>query len=53
MIIEAEDDFPQDVPENFIWMTLNQIKEFIKYNNYVNVEGRCLLSLLGFINKSG
>ena len=47
IIIEVEDDFPVEVPDNFIWMTLNQIKQFIKYNNYINVEGRSLLSCLG------
>ena len=49
MIIEVEDDFPMDVPDNFLWMTLNQLKQFIKYNHYVNVEGRSLLSCLGFL----
>ena len=49
LIVEAGDEFPLEVPDNFIWMTLSQIKEFVKYNNYVNVEGRCLLSLLRFM----
>jgi dTDP-4-dehydro-6-deoxy-alpha-D-glucopyranose 2,3-dehydratase len=49
MIVEVGDDFPLEVPNNFIWITLGQIKEFVKYNNYVNVEGRCLLSLLRFM----
>ena len=49
LIVEADDDFSLEVPKNFIWLTLSQIKEFIKYNNYVNIEGRCLLSSLRFI----
>lgn len=49
LIIEVEDDFPEDVPENYIWMTLNQLQCFIRYNNFVNVEGRCLLSCLGLL----
>jgi len=49
LIVEVDDDFSLEVPKNFIWLTLSQIKEFIKYNNYVNVEGRCLLSSLRFI----
>lgn len=49
LIVEAEDEFPLEVPDNFIWITLGQVKEFVKYNNYVNVEARCLLSLLRFM----
>jgi oxidase EvaA len=49
MLIEVGDDFQVDVPDNYIWMTMNQIKRFIKYNNFVNVEARCLMSSLGFI----
>lgn len=49
LIIEADDDFPLEIPDNFSWITLRQIKEFVKYNNYVNVEARCLLSLLRFM----
>ena len=48
ILIEVGDDFPVEAPENYIWMTMNQIKKFIKYNNYINVEGRCLLSCIGF-----
>ncbi len=49
IIVEVEDDFPIPVPDDFLWMTLNQIKQFIKYNNYINVEGRSLLSCLGLL----
>jgi oxidase EvaA len=50
MIIEAGPDFPDEIPENYIWMTLHQIKELIRFNNYLNVEARCLVSCLSFIN---
>ena len=49
IIIEVEDDFPEDVPENYIWMTMSQLKDFIKYNNFVNVQCRCLMASLGFV----
>lgn len=50
MVVLAGDDVSvEDIPENYAWMTLAQIKEFIKYNNYLNVECRCLVSCLGFI----
>lgn len=47
LIIEVDDDFPLDVPENYTWMTLNQLKQFIKYNNYLNIQARTLLSTIG------
>jgi len=49
LIIMAGDDFPEEVPDNYIWMTAGQLKEFIKYNNFVNVQARCLLSSLSFV----
>lgn len=44
MIIEAKEDFPLDVPENYCWMTLNQLFTFMKFNNYLNIAARSLLS---------
>ena len=41
-IIEVDDDFPQDVPQDYVWMTLGQLKQFTRYNNFVNVQSRCL-----------
>lgn len=49
MIVKANDDDILDVPGNYIWMTAGQLKEFIKYNNFVNVQARCLLSSLSFV----
>lgn len=49
IIIEVEDDFSMKIPENYIWMTMSQIKNFIKYNNFVNVQCRCLVASLGYI----
>jgi len=49
MLIQLGDDFPLKVPDNYIWMTMGQIKNFIKYNNFFNVEGRCLLSCFSFL----
>jgi oxidase EvaA len=47
LIIEVGDSFPLDIPDNYIWMTLNQLKQFIKYNNYLNIQARTLLSTIG------
>lgn len=50
MIIEVGDDFGVELPEKYNWMTLNQIKTFIKFNNYLNIQSRSLLSTVRFIN---
>jgi oxidase EvaA len=49
MILEAGDDFSIEVPDNFIWLTLNQILSFIQYNNYINVEARSLIAAVNFV----
>lgn len=49
MIIEVGEDFNVNVPDKYIWMTLNQIKTFIKFNNYLNIQSRSLLSAVNFI----
>lgn len=46
MIIEAPDEFPIEVPENYFWMTFSQLLLFMKFNNYLNIATRNLLALL-------
>jgi oxidase EvaA len=46
MVFDADDFFPVDVGERYTWMTLRQVKRFMQYNNYLNVEARCLLASL-------
>ena len=48
VIIEVFDDFQIQVPENFCWITLNQLYSFIKFNNYLNIQARSLLSAILF-----
>ena len=48
MIIEVGDDFSENVPENFCWITLNQLYTFIKFNNYLNIQARSLLAAVMF-----
>jgi oxidase EvaA len=50
MVLLADADFPEQLPPNFIWMTLNQIMRFMQYNNYLNIEARSLLSVLSLSN---
>jgi len=50
VIIEVGDDFPAEVPSNYIWMTLRQLKDFVQFSNILNVECRCLMSCLTFLD---
>ncbi len=47
LVIEVDDSFTLDIPENYAWLTLNQLKQFIKYNNYLNIQARSLLASFG------
>lgn len=49
IIIEAEEDFAETLPDNYIWMTMNQLKLFIRFNNYINIQARSLISAIRFI----
>lgn len=51
LIIEADDDFPVDCPENFCWMTLHQLLKFIQFNNYLNIQARSLLSAISLFDQ--
>jgi oxidase EvaA len=51
MIIQADDDFPMNMPENFIWLTINQLSMFLKFNNYLNIQSRSLIAALDFLQE--
>jgi len=42
MIIEVEEEI--DLPPNFYWLTLEQIKELLTVDNFVNMDARSVLS---------
>jgi oxidase EvaA len=48
MIIIAGDEIPVELPSTYIWMTLNQLYTFLKFNNYLNIQSRSLLSAISF-----
>ena len=48
MIVEADEDLPQQLPEQYTWMTLHQINHFLKFNNYLNIQARSILSALKY-----
>lgn len=48
MIIVADKKFPSEIPENYCWMTLYQLLNFIKFNNYLNIQARNLIAAISF-----
>lgn len=46
LIIEVDSNQELVLPENYIWTTIRQMKEFIRFNNYFNIEARGLLSCM-------
>ena len=48
MIVEVDEDFPLEVPERYTWMTLRQIYKFLRFNNYLNIQARSLISALSY-----
>ena len=46
IILLAGESFHPDLDQDFIWMTMGQLKQFIKFNNFLNVEARSLLACL-------
>ena len=49
VVIEVGEEFPIEVPRNYIWMTLQQLITFLEFNNYLNIQARSLVSLVSFI----
>lgn len=46
LVVDVGEQFGLDVPDDFCWMTVDQLVGFVLYGNHVNVEARCLLSCL-------
>mgnify|MGYP000829905404 FL=1 len=48
IMIEVGNEFPTQLPERYTWMTLRQIYEFLKFNNYLNIQARSLISAISY-----
>ena len=48
MIVIAGDDISNDLPNNYIWMTLNQLQTFLHFNNFLNIQARSLIAAISF-----
>ncbi len=46
LVIEVDEARNLDLPPNYVWMTIRQIKEFLRFNNYLNIEARGLIACL-------
>lgn len=46
LMILVNDDFSEQLPDRYIWLTLNQVNSLIKFNNYFNIQARSLISTL-------
>ena len=51
MIVEADENFPLALPARFTWMSLRQIYKFLRFNNYLNIQARSLISALNYKNE--
>ncbi|MGY1438531.1 NDP-hexose 2,3-dehydratase family protein [Streptomyces reniochalinae] len=43
-VVEVGDDFPRDVPEDYCWLTVQQLTELVRHSHYLTVEARSLLA---------
>lgn len=48
LIVEADDSFPLGLPPRYTWMTLRQLYKFLRFNNYINIQARSLLSAINY-----
>lgn len=48
VVLLLDDATPLRVPDNFLWLTLGQIREFLRFNNYLNIQVRSLIAGLSY-----
>ena len=48
IIVLAGDEISDELPPRYIWLTLNQLHTFLKFNNYLNIQARSLISAIRF-----
>lgn len=48
VIMLLDEEYNIDIPENYLWLTLGQIKEFLRFNNYLNIQVRSLIAELQY-----
>lgn len=48
VICLIKEDVNFDLPDNFNWLTLGQTKDFLRFNNYFNIQVRSLIASLEY-----
>jgi len=48
VVFLLDNDAALDLPKNFKWLTMGQIKEFLRFNNYLNIQVRSLVAALEY-----
>lgn len=48
VVFLLDDGVELDAPRSFMWLTLGQIKEFLRFNNYLNIQIRSLVAALEY-----
>lgn len=48
MIVHLQ-DIDLDLPENYMWMTANQMISFLRFNNFLNIQSRSLIASLTLV----
>lgn len=49
VILLLDEDVEFDERDDFIWLTLGQVKEFLRFNNYLNIQVRSLIASLQYV----
>ena len=49
MIVLGGDEVPLELPPHFIWLTLNQLQTLLRFNNFLNIQARSLISAVAFV----
>lgn len=49
IIVLVGENFPLNLPVHYHWMTLGQINEFLRFNNFLNIQARSLLAAIKYI----
>jgi len=48
MMVMADNNLCEELPDNYTWMTLNQLQTFLKFNNFINVQARSLIAAIEY-----
>ncbi len=48
MAVMTDGRLPENLPPTYRWMTLRELMQFMKFNNYLNIQARVLLGALHF-----